>query len=75
MIIAAVSLNDEKMKKAILLLFTLALLSVQYSCSSEATSAEIGKPEIQEISISRNVNVADFQKILEVKEKLIKIDS
>lgn len=60
--------------KRLTILFAFLLISVQYSCTTKATSAERVSSEVQEITVARNINAADFNKFLKEKQSAILLD-
>lgn len=62
------------MKKQILLILGFTLVSVQFSCTSKATSTEISQTEVQEIIVTRNVSAPEFNKFLQEKQNAIILD-
>ena len=62
------------MKKQILLILGFTLVSVQFSCSSKATSADLPQTEVQEIIVTRNVSAPEFNKFLQEKKNAIILD-
>lgn len=62
------------MMKRITILLALVLFSVQFSCTTDATSAQINQSDVQEIAVARNVGAADFNKFLTEKQSVVLID-
>ena len=60
--------------KRILLVLTLSIFSIQFSCTTKATSGDITTSEVQEITIARSVGVDDFNKLLNEKGSALLID-
>lgn len=60
--------------KRILLVLTLSIFSIQFSCTTKATSGDIATSEVQEITIARNVGAEDFNKLLNEKGNALLID-
>ena len=60
--------------KRLLYILTLLLFSAQFSCTTEASSADVPTTEIQEITVARNVSSEDFEKFIKEKQTAVILD-
>lgn len=58
----------------LLYILILLIFSGQFSCTTEATSAEVTVTEVQEITIARNVGAEDFNRFINEKQTAIILD-
>ena len=66
-------LGKIKMKQ-VLIIITLLSLAGQFSCTTEATSANVRQAEVQEITVARNIGASDFRQFINEKQSAIILD-